>query len=101
MLLPDTASAREELAGKPANTAAYTAADNCPLGSCTTGVRATVVTLACTPRDALRLRALGVCEGSDVGVVDNRNGIVLDVHGSRLALDRALAMTITVVPRSS
>ena len=85
MLLPDTASARTD----------------CPLGSCATGVRATVVSLACTPRDALRLRALGVCEGSDVGVVDKRNGIVLDVHGSRLALDRALAMTITVIPRSS
>lgn len=76
-------------------------ANDCALGSCATGVRATVVSLACTPRDALRLRALGVCEGSDVGVVDNRNGIVLDVHGSRLALDRSLAMTITVVPRSS
>ena len=101
MLPPETATAREKPAGQPAITPTHTTANNCPLGSCTTGIRATVVSLACTPRDALRLRALGVCEGSDVGVVDNRNGIVLDVHGSRLALDRALAMTITVVPRSS
>ena len=76
-------------------------AERCPLGSCATGTRATVAFLGCSPRDALRLRALGVCEGSDVGVVDNRNGVVLDVHGSRLALDRSLAMTIAVRPGAS
>ena len=75
--------------------------DRCPLGSCATGTRATVMFLDCSPRDALRLRAMGVCEGSDVGVVDNRNGVVLDVHGSRLALDRSLAMSIAVRPCSA
>jgi len=40
---------------------------------------------------------LGVFEGSCVRVVDRRHGLLLDVCGSRLALDRAVAMDIIAV----
>jgi len=39
-----------------------------------------------------------VFEGARVAVVGTRNGILLDVHGSRLALDGSIAMAITVKP---
>lgn len=71
---------------------------SCPLGQCTAGTRALVVCVSCPSHDARRLRMLGVYEGASIDVVDVRNGILLDVRGSRLAIDGALAMTITVVP---
>jgi Fe2+ transport system protein FeoA len=39
-----------------------------------------------------------VFEGARVAVVGTRNGILLDVQGSRLALDGSIAMAITVKP---
>jgi Fe2+ transport system protein FeoA len=44
------------------------------------------------------LRTLGVFEGACVRIVDRRHGILLDVCGSRLALDRAVAMNIIAAP---
>jgi Fe2+ transport system protein FeoA len=70
----------------------------CPLGDCTSGLRAMVVCVSCPEYEARRLRTLGVFAGARVGVVDTRNGILLDVCGSRLALDAAVAMAITVLP---
>jgi Fe2+ transport system protein FeoA len=77
-------------------TPAPSLADGCLLGACRVGARATVLCVACPAQDARRLRALGVFVGAQVDVVDTRNGILLDVCGSRLALDSAVAMTITV-----
>lgn len=71
---------------------------HCPLGDCTSGLRAMVVCVSCPEHEARRLRTLGVFAGARVGVVDTRNGILLDVCGSRLALDAAIAMAITVLP---
>ncbi|MFI5309987.1 MAG: ferrous iron transport protein A [Gemmatimonadales bacterium] len=71
---------------------------DCPLGDCTSGLRAMVVCVTCPEHEARRLRALGVFVGARVGIVDTRNGILLDVCGSRLALDAAIAMAITVLP---
>lgn len=70
----------------------------CPLAECRAGLRATVVCVACPAHDAQRLRTLGVFEGASVGIVDTRSGILLDVRGSRLALDVAVAGAITVQP---
>jgi Fe2+ transport system protein FeoA len=39
-----------------------------------------------------------VYEGARVSVVDRRSGILLDVCGTRLALDNALAASILVRP---
>jgi Fe2+ transport system protein FeoA len=74
------------------------AADQCPLGACATGQRATVVCVACPAHDARRLRTLGVFEGAELAVIGKRSGILLDVRGSRLALDTAIAMAVTVRP---
>jgi len=71
-------------------------AADCPLAACPAGCRATVVGIDCLPEDAWRLRTLGVFVGARVGIVDTRSGILLDVRGSRLALDPALARAITV-----
>ena len=53
-----------------------------------------MVGLECPLADAARLRVLGVFEGAQVCIVDRRGGLLLDVRGSRLALDTAIAMTI-------
>lgn len=72
--------------------------DSCPLGVCAPGLRATVLCIACRSHDAQRLRALGLFEGAEVGIVDRRGGLVLDVRGSRLALSWEVAAAITVCP---
>src|SRR5262245_23041268 len=58
----------------------------CRLAECARGGRAVVVRVACDAADACRLRALGVYEGARVDVVDSRNGLLLQVRGSRIAL---------------
>lgn len=70
----------------------------CALAACGSGVRALVLRMNCPAADACRLRALGVYEGARVGIVDARNGLLLDVRGSRLALDRRTAASIIVQP---
>lgn len=70
----------------------------CALAACRPGSRARVVGLGCAPDEACRLRALGVCEGTSVSVIDARHGMVLDVRGTRLALGAALTAGITVQP---
>lgn len=52
----------------------------------------------CGDQDACRLRALGLCEGAQVNVVDARNALLLEVRGTRIALGRALGAGITVCP---
>lgn len=73
-------------------------APSCTLAACFAGDRATVRQLQCTKADAMRLRSLGVYEGAKVGIVDRRNGVLLDVCGSRLALDATMAGAIVVDP---
>ena len=68
----------------------------CALAACRAGDRGTVCGLHCPMADADRLRILGVYEGACIAVVDRRNGVLLDVCGARLALDAAVAGTITV-----
>ncbi len=93
------------LAVLPADAAPSAAADAppaaCPLAACAPGARATVVALCCGHQEACRLRALGVSEGTEVGVVDARHAMLLDVRGTRLALGRALTAGITVQPHAS
>jgi Fe2+ transport system protein FeoA len=72
--------------------------DPCPLLALPIGTRARILQLGCPLADASRLRVLGVFEGAYVRVVDRRHGILLDVRGSRLALDRAVAMDIIASP---
>lgn len=72
--------------------------DVCPLQACKTGNRAVVVRVDCPTAEACRLRALGVYEGARVSVVDSRNGLLLQVRGSRLAIGAAVAAAISVIP---
>lgn len=53
---------------------------------------------ACGSDEACRLRALGLCEGTSVSVIDARHAMVLDVRGTRLAIGSALTAGITVRP---
>ncbi|HEX8726029.1 MAG TPA: FeoA family protein [Gemmatimonadaceae bacterium] len=76
----------------------FSCPDDCPLASCPIGFCALVVGLSCHADEARRLRTLGVFEGARVGIVDTRSGILLDVRGSRLALDVKVARTIRVRP---
>lgn len=83
----------------PADTAP--AADvprDCLLAACAAGARATVLEMRCDDVQACRLRALGVCEGACVSVLDARHAMVLDVRGTRIALGKALTAGITVRP---
>ncbi|MBL0169276.1 MAG: ferrous iron transport protein A [Gemmatimonadaceae bacterium] len=73
----------------------------CALASCRPGSRATVVDIGCATDEACRLRALGLCEGTDVSVIDARHAMLLDVRGTRLALGSALTAGITVQPISA
>ena len=57
-----------------------------------------VVEVKCGDQEACRLRALGLCEGAQVNVVDARNALLLEVRGTRIALGRALGAGITVRP---
>jgi len=68
----------------------------CALSACRSGSQATVVDIGCAPDEACRLRALGVCEGASINVIDARHCMVLDVRGTRLALGNALTSGITV-----
>ena len=70
----------------------------CALASCAAGSRATIVDIECSADEACRLRALGLCEGTDVSVIDARHAMLLDVRGTRLALGSALTAGITVQP---
>ena len=73
-------------------------ARDCSLASCGAGARATVLEMRCDDVQACRLRALGVCEGACVSVLDARHAMVLDVRGTRIALGKALTAGITVRP---
>jgi Fe2+ transport system protein FeoA len=44
---------------------------------------------------------LGLCEGTDVSVIDSRHAMLLDVRGTRIALGSALTAGITVQPLSA
>ena len=70
----------------------------CALAACRPGSRATVVDIGCATDKACRLRALGLCEGTDVSVIDARHAMLLDVRGTRLALGSALTAGIMVQP---
>lgn len=73
----------------------------CLLAACAAGARATVLEMRCGENEACRLRALGLCEGASVDVVDTRHAMLLDVRGTRLALGPALTAGITVRPLTS
>lgn len=70
----------------------------CPLAACASGCQAAVLRMECDDGEAHRLRGLGLFEGSCVRVLDSRNGMLLEVKGSRLALGRKLADAIHVLP---
>ncbi|MCC6244009.1 MAG: ferrous iron transport protein A [Gemmatimonadaceae bacterium] len=80
------------------NVSSPNAQRTCALAACGAGSRATVVDIGCSPDEACRLRALGLCEGTDVSVIDSRHAMLLDVRGTRLALGSALTAGITVQP---
>lgn len=73
----------------------------CALAACPAGSRATVVDIECSADEACRLRALGLCEGTSVSVIDARHAMLLEVRGTRLALGFALTAGITVRPMSA
>lgn len=73
----------------------------CLLAACTAGARATVLEMRCGDQEACRLRALGVCEGASVNVLDARHAMLLEVRGTRIALGKALTAGITVQPQST
>ena len=54
--------------------------------------------MECDHGEAHRLRGMGLFEGTCVRVLDSRNGMLLEVKGSKLALGEQLARTITVRP---
>jgi Fe2+ transport system protein FeoA len=84
---------------RPSPPAADAAAVSCSLAACAAGARATVLEVRCGEAEACRLRALGLCEGASVSVLDTpRHCTLLDVRGSRLALGSALSAAITVLP---
>lgn len=68
----------------------------CPLSGCEAGAKATVLCLGCPAADAVRLRTLGMFEGARIAVVCAPRGVLVDVRGARIALDRRTAGTITV-----
>lgn len=68
------------------------------LTACDSGARAIILGVNCPAVDAHRLRTLGVYEGAMVSVIDRRSGILLDVCGTRLALNHATAAAILVRP---
>ena len=60
-----------------------------------------MVDIECSADEACRLRALGLCEGISVNVIDSRHAMLLEVRGTRLALGSAIAAGITVRPQSA
>jgi ferrous iron transport protein A len=95
-----TAASRQlAVLSSPAHLAPATeAARDCALASCAAGARATVLEMRCDDVQACRLRALGVCEGACVSVLDARHAMLLEVRGTRIALGKALTAGITVRP---
>jgi Fe2+ transport system protein FeoA len=77
---------------------AATRCGECPLAACANGCKAAVLRMECEHGEAHRLRGMGLFEGSCVRVLDSRNGMLLEVKGSRLALGAGLASSITVQP---
>jgi Fe2+ transport system protein FeoA len=73
----------------------------CPLLAMPVGARARVLSLGCPLADATRLRVLGVFEGAHVSIVDRRGGLLLDVRGSRLAIDATVAAVIIAMPEAA
>jgi Fe2+ transport system protein FeoA len=73
----------------------------CALAACDTGCRAAVLGVECEGGEAHRLRHLGLFEGAFVKVLDSRNGMLLEVKGSKLALGAGLASSIRVQPLGS
>jgi Fe2+ transport system protein FeoA len=73
----------------------------CPLAACARGSRAAVLRMDCDLSEAGRLRNLGLFEGACVTVLDQQDGLLLEVRGARLALGAALAAAITVLPLGS
>jgi Fe2+ transport system protein FeoA len=80
---------------------AMPARTTCALAACRPGSRATVVDIECTADEACRLRALGLCEGTSVNVIDSRHAMLLEVRGTRLALGSAITAGITVQPQTA
>ena len=78
--------------------AAATRCAECPLAACANGCRAAVLRMECEHGEAHRLRGMGLFEGSCVRVLDSRNGMLLEVKGSKLALGAGLASSIKVLP---
>jgi Fe2+ transport system protein FeoA len=78
-----------------------TCTEPCALAELPAGVRAVILRVGCASADAAHLRVLGVFEGARVSVVARRGGLLLDVCGSRLALDFAAAAAILAVPLAS
>ena len=95
-----TAATRQLAVLQPSATQSPTtdATRDCLLASCSAGARATVLEMRCDDVQACRLRALGVCEGASVSVLDARHAMVLEVRGTRIALGQALTAGITVRP---
>jgi len=60
-----------------------------------------VVDIECSADEACRLRALGLCEGTSINVIDSRHAMLLEVRGTRLALGFAITAGITVQPQSA
>ncbi len=89
---------RRRSATAPCGSPAADCAGICALTACMVGSPALVLRVECPAADACRLRALGVYEGARVVVIDGRNGYLLDVRGSRLAVDRHTASSIVVRP---
>lgn len=71
---------------------------DCPLAACDVGLCAMVLGVTCTALEANRLRTLGVYEGARISIVDRRSGVLLEVCGTRLALNDAIAASILVRP---
>ena len=86
------------LARKPATEPSAPRCAECPLAACATGCRVAVLRMECGQDEAHKLRGMGLFEGSFAQVLDSRNGMLLEVKGSRLALGHALARAIKVLP---
>jgi len=95
------AAAAAAAAASPTGAATSMIAGACPLAACASGSRATVLAVRCGDAEACRLRALGLCEGASVSVVDARTCMLLEVRGARLALGSAITAGITVLPLQS
>ncbi|HEX5726787.1 MAG TPA: FeoA family protein [Longimicrobiaceae bacterium] len=88
-------------ARKSADPAPAARCAECPLAACANGCQAAVLRMDCPHPEAHRLRGMGLFEGACVRVIDSRNGMLLEVKGSKLALGSALASAITVLPLGS